>query len=189
MIAVTYLPLCVTILFRGMPGVWQHRHRLVLCWLMVMHALFPGRKTLEERARWTPGSSTVWRFRRVRKAAYWDVHVLVAWGVEAALQTLPPPKDGTLPLVGDGSVKPKRGTQHPWAHKGRQSEPQPWVFGMRFALVMATWDVYRLPVALRLMRRTTHPEYQTANALFREMVSHVVPPTWAQKVMVEGDAA
>jgi hypothetical protein len=79
MIAITYLPLFVTILFRGMPGVWQHRHRLVLCWLIVMQALFPGRKTLEELARWTPGSITVWRLRRVLKAAYWDVHLLVAW--------------------------------------------------------------------------------------------------------------
>jgi hypothetical protein len=156
---------------------------------MVMQALFPGRKTLEDLARWTPGSSTVWRFRRVLKAAYWEVHVLGAWGVAEALQTLPPPKDGTLPLVGDGSVKPKRGTQHPLAQKGRKSEHQPWCFGMRFALVMATWDVCRLPVAFRLMRRQTHPEYQTENALFRAMVSHFGPPPWAQKVIGEGDAA
>jgi hypothetical protein len=90
MIAVTYWPLFVTILFRGMPGVWQHRHRLVLCGLIVMQALFPGRKTLEELARWTPGSITVWRLRRVLKAASWDVHLLVAWWVAEALQTLPP---------------------------------------------------------------------------------------------------
>ena len=141
MIAITYLPLFVTILFRGMPGVWQHRHRLVLCWLMVMQALFPGRKTLEELARWPPGSITVWRLRRVLKAAYWDVHLLVAWWVAEALQTLPPPPDGILHLVGDGSVKPKRGTQNPLAQKGRKSEHQPWFFGIRFALLMATWGV------------------------------------------------
>ena len=69
MIAMTYWPLVVPLLFRGMPGVWPHRHRLVLCWLLVMHALFPGRKTLAALARWTPGSLTVWRLRRVRKAA------------------------------------------------------------------------------------------------------------------------
>ena len=38
--------------------------------------------------------------------------MLVAWWAAEALQTLPPPKDGTLYLVGDGSVKPKRGTLH-----------------------------------------------------------------------------
>jgi hypothetical protein len=110
MITVTYLPLFVTILFRGMPGVWKPRHRFMLCWFIVLHALFPGRKTVEEGARWTPGSITAWRFRRVLQADYWDSHLLVAWWVEAALQILPPPKDGTLYLVGDGRVKPKRGT-------------------------------------------------------------------------------
>jgi hypothetical protein len=189
MVTVTYLPLFVTLLFRGMPGRWKGRHRLILCWLIVMQALFPGRKTLEELARWTPASVTVWRLRRVLKAAYWDVHVLVAWWVEAALQTVPPAKDGTLYLVGDGSVKPKRGTKNPLAQKGRKSEHQPWFFGIRFALLIATWDDYRLPVAFRLIRVKTHPAYQTENALFREMVRRFVPPPWATRVIVEGDAA
>jgi hypothetical protein len=30
MITVTYLPLFVTVLFRGMPGIWKSRHRLIL---------------------------------------------------------------------------------------------------------------------------------------------------------------
>jgi hypothetical protein len=189
MIAVTYLPLFVTILFRGMPGVWKHRHRLVLCWLIVMQALFPGRKTLEELARWTPSSITAWRFRRVLQAAYWNIHLLVEWWVQEAFNALPPPQDGTLHLVGDGSVKPKRGTQHPVAQKGRKSEHQPWFWGVRFALLIATWDSYRFPVAFRLIRPKTHPEYHTENALFREMVGRFVPPSWAKRVIVEGDAA
>jgi hypothetical protein len=189
MITVTYLPLFITVLFRGMPGMWKSRHRLLLCWLVVMQALFPGRKTVEELARWMPGSITVWRLRRVLKAAYWDIHLLVAWWVEEAVRTLPPPKDGTLYLAGDGSVKPKRGTQNPLAQKGRKSEHQPWFFGIRFALLIATWDVYRLPVAFRLIRRKTDPAYQTENALFREMVQRFVPPPWATRVVVTGDAA
>jgi hypothetical protein len=189
MIAVTYLPLFVTILFRGMPGVWKHRHRLVLCWLIVMQALFPGRKTLEELARWTPSSITAWRFRRVLKAAYWNIHLLVEWWVQEAFNALPPPQDGTLHLVGDGSVKPKRGPQHPVAQKGRKSEPQPWFWGVRFALLIATWDSYRFPVAFRLIRPKTDPEYHTENALLRAMVGRFVPPSWAKRVIVEGDAA
>ena len=189
MVPITYLPLFVTVLFRGMPGMWKSRHRLMLCWLVVMQALFPGRKTLEELARWTPGSITVWRLRRVLKATYWDVHLLVAWWVEEALQTLPPPKDGTLYRVGDGRVKPKRGTKNPLAQKGRKSEHQPWFFGIRFALLIVTWDIYRLPVAFRLIRVKTHPAYQTDNALFREMVRRFVPPPWATRVIVEGAAA
>ena len=87
MVTVTYLPLFVTILFRGMPGIWKSRHRLLLCWLVFMQALYPGRKTLEELARWTPGSITVWRLRRVLKAAYWNIHLLVAWWVQEAFHT------------------------------------------------------------------------------------------------------
>lgn len=189
MMAVPSLPLFVTRLFRGMPGVWKHRHRLVLCWLIVMQALFPGRKTLEELARWTPGSITVWRLRRVLKAASWAIHLLVAWWVEEALQTLPPPKDGTRYRVGDGRVKPKRGTQHPLAQTGRKSEHQPWFFGIRFALLMAHWAVYRLPVAFRLIRPNSPREYQPENVLCREVVRHCRPPTWAQRILVEGDAA
>jgi hypothetical protein len=172
-----------------MPGMWKSRHRLMLCWLVVMQALFPGRKTLEELARWTPGSITVWRLRRLLKATYGDVHLLVTWWVAEALQTLPPPQDGTLYLVGDGSVKPKRGTQNPLAQKGRKSEHQPWFFGIRFALLIATWDIYRFPVAFRLIRVKTHPECQTENALFRAMVGRFVPPPWAKRVLVEGEAA
>lgn len=189
MVTVTYLPLFVTILFRGMPGMWQSRHRLMLCWLIVMQALFPGRKTLAALARWTPSQITAWRFRRLLKAAYWDVHLLVEWWVQEALHTLPPPKDGTLFLVGDGSEKPTRGTQNPLAQKGRKSEHHPWFFGIRFALLIVNWDVYRFPVAFRLIRPTSHPAYQSENALFREMVGRFVPPSWAKRVIVEGDAA
>ena len=35
MIKVTYLPVFVTRLFRGRPGVWKDRYRLSLIWLMV----------------------------------------------------------------------------------------------------------------------------------------------------------
>jgi hypothetical protein len=45
MLTITYVPLFVTVLFRGMPGMWKSRHRLILCWLVFMQALYPGRKT------------------------------------------------------------------------------------------------------------------------------------------------
>lgn len=189
MMAFTYLPSFVTMVFRGMPTVWRGRHRLILCWLVFMQALFPGRKTLEELARWTPVSITVWRFRRLLKASYWNIHLLVEWWAQEALATLPPPRDGALYLVGDGSEKPKRGTQNPLAQKGRKSEHHPWFFGIRFALLIANWDAYRLPVAFRLIRPKSHPAYQPENALFREMVSNFRPPNWAKRIIVEGDAA
>jgi hypothetical protein len=189
MLTITYVPLFVTVLFRGMPGVWKSRHRLLLCWLVFMQALYPGRKTLAELARWTPAQVTVWRFRRLLKASYWNVHLLVEWWAQEALATLPPPSDGTLYLGGDGSEKSKRGTQNPLAQKGRKSEHHPWFFGIRFALLIVNWDSYRFPVAFRLIRPKSHPAYQTENALFREMVGRFVPPPWAKRVIVVGDAA
>jgi hypothetical protein len=144
---------------------------------------------LAELARWTPAQVTVWRFRRLLKASYWNVHLLVEWWAQEALATLPPPSDGTLYLGGDGSEKPKRGTQNPLAQKGRKSEHHPWFFGIRFALLIVNWDIYRFPVAFRLIRPKSHPAYQTENALFREMVGRFVPPPWAKRVIVVGDAA
>jgi hypothetical protein len=189
MIPVTYLPIFVTSLFHGMPGVWKSRHRLLLGWLIVMHALFPGRKTLAELARWTPVEVTSWRLRRLLKATYWDVHVLVEWWAQKALNVLPPPEDGVITLIGDGSHKPKRGQHNPLAQTGRTSEHDPWFFGMRFVLLIVSWDVWRLPVAFRLIRPKNHPHYRTENVLFREMVRGFTPPSWATAVLVEGDAA
>jgi Transposase DDE domain len=189
MVKVTYLPLFVTLLFRGMPGMWKHRHRLMLCWLVVMHALFPGRKTLAELARWTPAQVTAWRWRRLLKASYWDVHLLIEWWFQEAMETLPAPEDGILYLVGDGSDKPKRGKKNPMAQKGRKSQHKPWFFGIRFALLIVNWETYRLPAAFRLIRPKTHLGYRKENELVREMVTQFNPPSWAKVVVVEGDAA
>jgi hypothetical protein len=60
----------------------------------------------------------------------------MAWWVQEALPTLPPPKDGVLSVVGDGSELPKRGTQNPLAQKGRKSEHHPWFFSLRFVVLM-----------------------------------------------------
>ena len=142
-----------------MPGAWKDQHRLMLIWLMVMQALFPGRKTVAELARWTPIDITEWRCRRLLKATYWDVHRLVDWWAHQVISVLPPPEDGVLTLTGDGSDKPKRGKKNPLAQKGRKSQHDPWFFGVRFALLMVSWDVFRLPVAFRLIRPKSHPKY------------------------------
>lgn len=189
MIPLTYLPFFGTSLFQGMPGVWKSHHRLVLGWLLTMQALFPGRKTLAELARWTPQDMTVWRLRRLLKATYGDIHKLVEWWAQQALTLLPPPADGVLTLIGDGSHKPQRGQHTPLAQTGRTHEHEPWFFGMRFVLLVASWDTFRLPVAFRLIRPTTPPHYRPENALFREMVMGFTPPAWATDIVVEGDAA
>lgn len=189
MMALTSLPLFVTLVLRGMPGLWPSRHRFLLCWLVFMQALYPGRKTLEELARWSPAQVTVWRLRRVLTASSWHVHLLMAWWGQATCTTLPPPSNGILYLVGDGSHADKRGPKNPLAPQGRHSEHHPGFVGMRLALLSAHWAGDRLPVALRLIRPKSHPTYQPANALLREMVRGFVPPPWAKRSIVAGDAA
>jgi len=189
MLAFTYLPCFVTMVFRGMPTVWRGRHRLIFCWLVFMQAVHPGRKTLEDMARWTPATITAWRFGRLLKAAYWNVHLLVSWLAQDLLATLPPPTNGILYLFGDGRHADKRGTKNPVVQKGRISQHHPWFLGLRFVLLMAAWDGYRLPVSFRLIVPKRHAGYRSDNALFRAMVEEFVPPRWAKLVIVGGDAA
>ena len=189
MIAFTYLPGFVTMVFRGMPNVWRGRHRLIFCWLVFMQAVHPGRKTLEEMARWTPATITAWRFGRLLKAAYWNMHLLVSWLAQDLLATLPPPTNGILYLFGDGSHADKRGIKNPVVQQGRISQQHPWFWGLRFVLLMAAWDGYRVPVSFRIILPKLHAAYRSENALFRDMVEEFVPPSWAKLVIVGGDAA
>jgi hypothetical protein len=85
-----------------------------------------------------------------------------------------------LYLFGDGSHADKRGTKNPVAQKGRTSQHHPWFFGIRFALLIATWDVYRLPVAFRLIRVKIHPQYQK-NELSSVSVTRLCHTLWALK--------
>jgi hypothetical protein len=189
LIVFTSLPGFVRMVFRGMPTVWRGRHRLIFCWLIFMQAVSPGRKTLAEMARWTPATITAWRFGRLLKAAYWTVHLLVHWLAQELVSTLPAPANGILYLFGDGSHADKRGPKNPVVPKGRISKHHPWFLGLRFVLLLAAWDGYRLPVGFRLILPKRHAGYRSENALFREMVDAFVPPSWAKLVIVGGDAA
>src|SRR5262249_14182994 len=137
LIVFTSLPGFGTMVWHGRPTVWRGRHRLLFCWLLFMHAVHPGRKTLEARAKWTPATITAWRFGRVRQAASWHVHLLVRGLAQALLTTLPAPANGILSLCGDGSHADKRGTNNPGAQQGRLSPSPPWFVGLRFVLWMA----------------------------------------------------
>ena len=75
------------------------------------------------------------------------------------------------------------------AQKGRNSKHKDWFFGIRFALLIAAWDVYRIPVSFRIILPKTHPHYRKENALFRDMLGQFKPPCWVQQVIVEANAA
>jgi hypothetical protein len=51
MVVFTYLPGFVTVLFRGMPGVWRGRHPLLLCWLICTPA-----PLVDRYGSWQPAS-------------------------------------------------------------------------------------------------------------------------------------
>jgi hypothetical protein len=123
------------------------------------------------------------------KAAAWNVHLLVSWLAQDLVATVPAPTHGILSLFGDGSHADKRGTKHPVAQRGRNSKPPPWFFGLRFVLLMAAWDGYRIPVGFRRMLPKRYAGYRSEHALLREMVAEFVPPPWAKRVIVGGDAA
>jgi hypothetical protein len=149
----------------------------------------PGRKTLEEMARWTPATSTAWRFGRLLKAAYWNVPLRVSGLAQERVAPWPAPAHGILSLLGDGSHADKRGIKNPVGQKGRISPQHPWFLGLRCVLLMAAWDGDRVPVGLRSILPTRHAAYRRAHVLFRELVAALVPPSWATLVMVGGEAA
>ena len=60
--------------------------------------------------------------------------------------------------------------------------------GIKFVLVALCWDVYRIPVGFRIILPKTHPDYKKENALFREMLSELTLPKWAETVIVTGDS-
>jgi hypothetical protein len=151
--------------------------------------LYPGRKTLEELSRWSPAALTSWRLRRIVKAGYWSIHVLVEWLANDVIATLPPPENGVLFEIGDSSHVPKRGTKATTAQRSRKSKYHPWFFGIRFVLLIVAWDVYRIPVAFRIILPKTHPDYRTENALFRDMLQAFIPLEWTTWTVVLGDAA
>jgi hypothetical protein len=111
------------------------------------------------------------------------------WGAPQALHILPPPADGVLTLIGDGSPNPKRGQHNPLAQTGRISEHKPWFVGIRFVLLVVSWDAFRFPVAFRRLRPKGHPQYRPENALCRDLLLGFPPPSWATDILVEGEAA
>ena len=93
----------------------------------------------------------------------------------ATLRTLPPPADGVLYLIGDSTLKDKRGRKHPLGHTTRHSEHDPYTFGFEMVLLIASWGRLRVPMALA----TIDPQIKGhQNILFRQMLKDFVPPAW-----------
>lgn len=189
MLGLTCLPLFFRMLLRGLPGVFRYRHQLVFSWVLLMQIVAPARKTLVHFSRYTPSHIAEWHFRRLLGAGYWSVRLLLCWFAEEAIKSFPAPEDGVLYLIGDGSHKDKRGKKNPAAQKGKKSTPGGYFFGIKFVVVMVSWDVYRIPVDFEIVLPKRHKEYENENALFREMIQRFSPPDWVKLVVVLGDCA
>jgi hypothetical protein len=189
MIRMTRLPEEVTRLLTPLKPYFSYRHYLVFCWLLVAHLICFGKATVQGLARYTPTHVAAWHLRRLLAAGRWQWEQVLQWLVSEALAAFPPPKDGILYLVVDSTLKSKRGKKNPLAKKGRLNEYAPFTFGLQVVIVIAQWDVYRIPLAFRLVKPKESQDYQSENALVREMLAEVILPAWCKKVVVVADAA
>jgi hypothetical protein len=187
--SLTCLPRCVSQCLRVLGPCFHHRHHLVFSGLLVLHLISGDRANLKELSRHGSAQLAYQHYRRLLCAAYWCTKTLLWWFADQALQAFPPPEDGILSLVGDSTLKGKRGPKQPVAHKTRLSQYHPYVFGFRIVLLMAPWDVYRMPVDFTLVRRTDDPDYRPENALFRQMLHDFRRPAWCAEVVVTAAAA
>jgi hypothetical protein len=183
------LPRCVSECLWVLSPCFRHRHHLVFSWLLVLHLVYEEQANLKALARHGPTRLAYQHYRRLLCAAYWCTKTLLWWFADQALQAFPPSEDGMLYVVGDSTLKGKRGQKHPIAQKTRLSQHHPYVFGFRIVLLMAQWGVYRIPVDFSVVRRKSDPCYCPENALFRQMLRDFRPPTWCQEIVVVADAA
>jgi hypothetical protein len=189
MIRMTRLPEEVARVLTPLKPYFSYRHYLVFCWLLVAHLGCFGKATVQGLARYTPTHIAAWHLRRLLAAGRWQWEQVLHWLGSEALAAFPPPKDGILYLVVDSTVKGKRGKKNPLGKKGRFNEYAPFTFGLHIVIVVAQWDVYRIPLAFRIVKPKEHPDYQSEHTLVREMFTEVILPTWCKHVVVVADAA
>jgi hypothetical protein len=163
----------------------QARHFLVCCWLLIALIRDPGKGTLKGLQAYLPPTLKYWTTLRMIRSGQWEAAAVVEDMATAALRALPPPADGVLYLIGDSTLKDKRGRKHPLGHMTRHSEHDPYTFGFEMVLLIASWGRFRVPVALAPM----DPEIKGhQNILFRQMLKDFVPPAWVKQVVVVADA-
>lgn len=163
----------------------QARHFVPLGWLLVGLILVPERGTLKGVSRLVPARPKYWALLRLVRSGWWDEHALVVAMSAEVLRTLPAAADGVLHMVGDATLKGKRGEQHPLGRLARINEYARYCFGFELVLLIASWGRFRVPVGVALIdpQRTGQQ-----NELFRQMLADFVPPRWARQVIVEADA-
>jgi hypothetical protein len=163
----------------------QAQHFLVFCWVLIALIRDPGKGTLKVLTPYLPPALKYWTTVRMIRSGQWDAEAVVCAMATATLRTLPPPSDGILYLIGDSTLKEKRGRKHPLGPTTRHSDHKPYTFGFEIVLLVASWGQVRLPVALGLLDPTIRGHQ---NILFRQMLKDFVPPAWVRQMVVVADA-
>lgn len=163
----------------------QSRHFVIFSWLLVAIIIDQGKGKLKGLSQIVPAKIRYWAMMRMIRSGLWDTAAIVTDMAQQTLLMLPPPVDGVLYLIGDSTLKGKRGKKHPLGFTTRINEYKDYTFGFSVVLMVASWGRYRIPVAVSVVspKRKGH-----ANILFRNMLREFEPPKWAKKVIVLGDA-
>lgn len=163
----------------------QGRHFVLFCWLLTMLVIDQGKGTLKELSRLMPARIKYWALMRMVRSGWWDEQLLVTELSAEVLRHLPPPADATLHLVGDTTIKGKRGQKHPLGRTCRLNEYARFRYGFEMVILIASWAHWRIPVAIAVIDPQRKGQQ---NILFRRMVREFVPPAWVRRVVVEADA-
>lgn len=184
----TRVPPKVAYFLRGTQHLFRYRHHLIFCWTLVLMLVYQDKATLSGLARFGPKHICEWHLRRFLYASYWCWQVLLYRLADAVVAVLPPPADGIIYVIGDGTYKDKTAQKHPLVKKGRLTSYGPYLFGLQIVVLMLHWDNYRIPVDMAIVRPKGHPDHHSPNALFRQMLRRFQPPPWAKRVIVLADA-
>jgi Transposase DDE domain len=189
MIQITRLPEEVKRFLEPLRPLFSYRHFLVFCWLIMAHLVCFEKATCKALGRYTAKHIGWWHLRRLLACGRWPWEAVLAWLVTQCLVGFPPPGDGVLYLVVDSTLKGKRTKKNPLVKKGRMNEHTPFSRGLHVVLLIAQWDVYRIPLDFRLVKPKEHKSYRSENALFRDMLNDLVLPPWCKQVIMVADAA
>jgi hypothetical protein len=186
---ITILPIFVTQIFKKIPVIFRDSHKRSLIWFVLLIAMGVGNYKLTNMSQKASVYTKEWRFRRLLSAAYWSLRVILVWLVDEIVKDLPIPEDATVYLIGDGSKKDKRSKKNPFMQKGKIRQGASWFFGIRFCILMMSWNNFRIPVDFEILYPKGHKKYRNENKLFRDMLKRFTAPTWAKRVIVLCDAA
>ena len=163
----------------------QGQHFLVCCWLLMALMRDPGKGTLKGLHAYMPPTLKYWTTMRMIRSGQWEAETVLSAMATATLRALPPPAHGILYLLGDSTLKEKRGRKHPLGPTIRHSEHDPYTFGFEIVLLIASWERVRVPIALGLIDPAIRGHQ---NILFRQMLRDWVPPAWVRQIIVVADA-